>query len=148
MNTHPAIIPATQVPDRRGAVAIMTGVTRDGDWILPRLFRVVAFWGGVDIDLTTARMGPGTSEIEVVCIMAGVDILVPPDIRVECDGDGIMGSFEIERQARSTLSPEAPLVRISGTAFWGAVTVKVIDPNAPDWLEKLGARWSALRGGQ
>jgi hypothetical protein len=143
---HPSVISPTLVPDRRGAVAIMSSAKRDGDWIVPRLFRAFAFWGSVEIDLTAARLGPGESQIEVMCIMGSVDILVPPELRVECEGDPIMGSFEIERETNSTTSPEAPLVRITGTAFWGSVDVKVVDPNAPDWLEKLSARWSTLRG--
>ena len=143
---HPTVIPLTEVPDRRGTVAIMSGVTRDGDWTLPRLFRVFTFWGGAELDLTSVRLGPGTSQIEVVCIMGGVEILIPPDLRVECDGDAIMGGFDIKRETASTTSPEAPLVRISGTAFWGGVEVKVIDPNAPYWLEKLSERWATLRG--
>jgi hypothetical protein len=143
---HSSVISPTLVPDRRGAVAIMAGVKRDGDWIVPRLFRAFAFWGGMEIDLTAARLGPGVTQIEVVCIMGDVTILVPPELRVECEGDPIMASFEIERQISSTTSPEAPLIRVTGTAFWGSVEVKVIDPNAPDWLDRLGARWATLRG--
>jgi hypothetical protein len=143
---HSSVISPTLVPDRRGAVAIMSSVNRNGDWIVPRLFRAFTFWGSMDVDLTSARLGPGKSQIEAVCIMGSITILVPPELRVECEGDPIMGSFEIERQIKSTTSPEAPLVRITGTAFWGAVEVKVVDPNAPDWLERLSARWSTLRG--
>lgn len=142
---YTSVISPTLVPDRRGAVAIMSSAKRDGDWIVPRLFRAFAFWGSVEIDLTAAQLGPGASQIEVVCIMGSVDILVPPELRVECEGDAIMGSFDIDRHVKSTTSPEAPLIRITGTAFWGAVEVKVVDPNAPDWLDRLNARWSTLR---
>ena len=43
------------VPGRRGAVAFLSSTNRDGDWILPRSFRVVAFMGNVELDLTNVR---------------------------------------------------------------------------------------------
>jgi hypothetical protein len=128
------------VPARRGAVAVLSHTRRDADWILPRLFRVFAFWGNAEIDLTNALLGPGTSEIEIRCIMANVEIIVPPDLRVESEVEAVLGSAEVQRHAPSTLSPDAPVVRISGTAFLGSVEIKVIDPNAPGLLERIRRR--------
>jgi cell wall-active antibiotic response 4TMS protein YvqF len=140
---HPAVISPELVPDRRGTVAFLSHVRREGDWILPRLFRAVAFMGNVELDLTRARVGPGTSQIELKAIMGSVEILVPPELRLECEGEPFVASFEVNREAPSATSPDAPLVRITGTAFLASVEVKVIDPNAPGWFEKLRARWLA-----
>jgi hypothetical protein len=74
--------------------------------------------------------------------MANVTVLVPPELRIECEVEPVIGSFEVQREAESTKSPDAPVVRITGTAFMGSVEVKVIYPNAPSWFEKLRARWS------
>ncbi len=137
---HPEVIPTELVPDRRGVVSCLSSVTRSGDWILPRLFRTVTILGNVELDLTRARIGPGTSQIEVVAVMGSIEIIVPPDLRIECDGDPLMGSFEMKGDVRGTSSPDAPLVRITGTAFVGSVEVKVVDPNAPGWFEKLKRR--------
>jgi hypothetical protein len=144
---HRAIVPAEIVPQQRGALAVASYTARSGDWILARRFRAIAFAGAVDLDLTHARIGPGISRIEVRAIMGAVTILVPPDIRVECDGDSILAAFEITRDTAITPLPDAPLVVISGTAFMGAVDVKVVDPNAPGWYEKLRTRWSRARFG-
>ena len=133
------------VPDRRGAVAVLSHLRRDGDWILPRLFRVVSFWGNAEIDLTQALLAPGTSQIEIRCIMASVEIIVPPDVRVESEVDAVMGSAEVRRQVASTTAPDAPCVRITGSAFMGSIEVKVVDPNAPGLLEKIRRR--ITRGG-
>ncbi|HEX5439094.1 MAG TPA: LiaF domain-containing protein [Gemmatimonadaceae bacterium] len=143
---HPTVVAAALVPEHRGAVAFLSHALRDDDWILPRRFRAVAFLGQVELDLSRARIGPGTSEIEVVAIMGNITILVPPELRVECDGDPIVGSFEIKRDVAATAMPDAPLIRVIGTAFMSAVEVKIIDPNAPGWFEKLRARWAATRG--
>jgi hypothetical protein len=136
----PVVIPAELVPERRGAVAFLSNINRDGDWILPRLFRVVSFLGNMELDLTSVRIGPGESHIEIRCIWGNVEITVPPDIRVEVDGHAVVGSFEVSRSAPSTLLPEAPLLCVTGSAVMGNVTINVVDPNAPGWFEKIRAR--------
>ncbi len=134
------IIPAEFVPDRAGTVAFLSSQGRRGDWMLPRLFRVVSVFGNVEIDLTRARVGPGTSRIEVRAMMGNVEIIVPPELRVECDGSGILANFEVDTKAQSLVPWDAPLISIGGTAFMANVEVKVVDPNAPDWLERLATR--------
>ena len=89
------ILPDHLVPDRSGAVAWWSNIKRDGEWILPRIFRTFTFMGNVELDLTSAHIGAGTSEIEIRCIMANVEITVPSDIRVISDGEGLLGSFEL-----------------------------------------------------
>src|SRR4051812_10071806 len=133
---HPTLAPHL-VPERRGAVAVLSHTRRDADWVLPRLFRIFAFWGNVELDLTQALVSEGTSQIEIRCIMGSVQIIVPPDLRVESDVDAVMGSAEVQRAIASTTSPDAPTVRISGSAIMGSIEIKVIDPNAPSFMEKL-----------
>lgn len=133
---HPTSAPHL-VPERRGAVAVLSNMRRDADWILPRHFRIFAFWGNSEIDLTQALLAPGTSEIEIRCIMANVQIIVPPDLRVESEVDAVLGSAEVQRQVSTPAPADAPTVRITGTAFLGAIEIKVIDPDAPSLMERL-----------
>jgi hypothetical protein len=134
------IIPPELVPDQAGTVSFLGSQTRQGDWLLPRLFRVVSAVGNVKIDLTRARVGAGTSRIEVRAVFGNVEIIVPPHLRVECDGTGILSNFELDTRAQLPLSPDAPLISIGGTAFLGNVEIKVVDPDAPDWLDRLTSR--------
>jgi hypothetical protein len=136
---HPTIAPDL-VPERRGAVAFLSHTRREGDWILPRLFRIVAFWGNAEIDLTRALLAPGTSEIEIRCIMASVEIIVPPDLRIESEVEAVIGSAEVHREIASTTSLDAPTVRITGGTFMGSIEIKIVDPNAPSWLDKIRRR--------
>ena len=90
-------VPAHLLQERGGVTVWWSNIKREGEWILPRIFRVFTFMGNVELDLTSARIVDGISEIEIRCIMANVEISVPPDIRVLSDGDGIMGNFEVIR---------------------------------------------------
>jgi predicted membrane protein len=101
----------------------------------------------VKIDLTSARLGAGRSRIELMVIMGSVTVLVPPDIYIECDGDAIVGSFEVHGQKWSAPAPGAPAVHVTGTAFLGSVEIKVVNPNAPSWIKQLKARWAQLNAG-
>jgi hypothetical protein len=140
------LVPAEMVPPIRGVTAFLSAQVRAGDWILPRLFRAVSFWGDVKIDLTRARFGAGTSRIELVVIMASVTVLVPPDVRIECDGDAIIGSFDLQGQKWSAPGEGAPTIHVTGTAFLGSVEVKIVNPNAPSWIQTLRTRWNEVRG--
>jgi hypothetical protein len=140
-----AVIPAEHVPDRAGTVSFLGNQTRQGEWILPRLFRAVSVMGNIVIDLTRARIAAGTSHIEVWCVFGNIEIRVPPELRVECDGSTIAGNFESETKGHLAYSPDAPLVRITGTALLGNVEVKVVDPNEPSWLDKITTRLSGRR---
>ena len=62
---------------------------------------------------------------------------MPPDLRVECEVDAVLGSAEVQRQISTPAPADAPVVRITGTAFLGSIEIKVIDPNAPTFMEKL-----------
>lgn len=137
---HPTVVAAELVPERAGCLSILSSVKRGGDWPLPRNMRAMALLGSVDLDLTRARVGPGTTYLEVRAVLGSVTILVPHDLRVEVDGEPVIGSFDLILKSRQPAPPDAPLVRISGKAVLGSVEVKVIDPNAPKWYERLRAR--------
>jgi len=136
------ILPTHLVPERAGVVAFLSGQKRAGDWILPRLFRAVAALGNVEIDLTAARFAPGTSHIEVRSIFGNIEILVPPHVRVECNGSGVLGNFEQKGTAQSRFPYDAPTIVVDGLAFLGNVEVKVVDPDAPGFVDRLIERFT------
>jgi predicted membrane protein len=139
-------LPEDLIPERSGAVSWWSDVKRNGDWIVPRAFRAFTCMGHVELDLTYARMGSGTTEMELNCFMGAIDVIVPADVRVLCDGDSIVGSFNVDRIGNTTPPADAPTLKVSGTAYFGAVTIKIVDPNAPGWAEKLKAGWASLKG--
>ena len=134
------VVPSEIVPERAGVVSFFGNQTRVGEWILPRLFRVVSIFGNVEVDLTRARVGPGTSRIEILSLFGNVEITVPPEMRVESDGSGMMSNFETDTKVQSVLSQDAPLISVGGSAYFANVEIRVVDPNAPGWFDKLTAR--------
>jgi hypothetical protein len=133
----PLMVPSESVPQQRGVTSVMSHVSRAGDWTLPRLFRVFAVMGEAVIDLTQVRLAPGTSEIEVRAYMGAVKIIVPHNLRVECDGQPLLGEFRVKRRVKTAPSPEAPLVRVSGVALMSSVEIKIVDPAASGWMGRL-----------
>lgn len=116
----------------KGLVSIFSGNEKTGRWELPRHMRVLAIFGGAKLDLRHATVLPGVSVIETLTIFGGIEIIVPPEIDVECDGDAIMGAFTLTRSKKGPASlqppPGAPVVRVIGDAYMGAVTVQVKAP--------------------
>lgn len=112
-----------------GLVSFFSGNKKAGRWELPRHMRVVAICGGAELDLREAVVAPGVSVIETLTIMGGIEITVPPSIHVECEGDAIMGSFALHQSRKGPASvpppPGAPVVRVTGDAYMGGVTVRV-----------------------
>ena len=105
-----------------GAVAIMGGFTRKGEWTVPKDFTAFMFMGGGEIDLREARFAEREVSIHVVAIMGGCEILVPEDATVHVTGIGIMGAFE--HSSSGPGSPDGPVINVNGVAFMGGVEVK------------------------
>jgi hypothetical protein len=120
-------------------LAILSEAKRIGRWVVPPRFRAFALLGNVRIDLTDAVLGNATTEIECFALLGEVRIIAPPGLRIECEGDGLAGEFSM-REPRSYERPvDGPLVRVSGTAVLGTVSIRIIDPNSPDWRARLQA---------
>ncbi len=85
---------------------------------------------GIDLDFRDAVFGPGVSEVHVTSLMAGVAIIVPPHLQVACEGASIMGVFEGMDQGTRQWDPEAPLLRITGSAIMSALEIATRSPGA------------------
>jgi len=115
------------IPQRGGVVGFCASVSRGANWVLPRQLRIAAAPGNVDLDLTRGQIGAGVSEIHAVAVFGNIDIVVPPGVRVECDVHPLLGAFDVTpgaRSANAVMPPDAPVLRISGSAILGCITVK------------------------
>jgi hypothetical protein len=155
--TAPAPAQALEVHrrEKKSMVAIMGGVDRKGNWLPARRNRVLAFMGGADLDFRDVQLPPGVTEVKVAAIMGGVDIIVPPDLAVECEGFAIMGGFGELDRAPVTPDPDQPLLRITGFALMGGFDVQTRLPGESGWQarrrrrkERKARRRKALREAQ
>lgn len=124
----PTLVASRDVPPRGAVFAVMGGQERTGSWIVPRQLKVVVALGGAEIDLREARFGAGVTEIELFVLMGGVNIIVPPGVRVESFGAAFMGGFELKAGDATALSPTHPVLRLSGLAIMGGVETETRYP--------------------
>jgi hypothetical protein len=109
-------------PGTASAVAVFSGASFKGDWVLASQFTAFAMFGGVDLDLRDARFEAPEVTIQASAIFGGVTIIVPDDVVVHVSGAGIFGGFDGPREPVD--ARDAVVVRVTGIALFGGVDVK------------------------
>lgn len=135
-------------PAKKRNVAIFGGFEKKGRWTVPRKMRVVCVFGGAELDFREADFAPGVTELHITAVFGGCDILVPPQLAVECDASAVMGGFE-EINRGHTPDPGRALLRITGLAVFGGVSIETRLPGESRRAAKKRARAErkALAGG-
>jgi predicted membrane protein len=100
-------------------------VRKRGDWEVPEHLQATAIFGSLKLDFREARISAGVTTIHVSSTFASVQIIVPPGLRIECDGSAIMGEFSERRAMSRDPGPGAPTLRIVGMAVFGSVEIKM-----------------------
>ncbi len=110
----------------RTLLAIMGGLVRRGSWLVPKQLRSLAIMGGIELDLRDATLTGAITEIHALALMGGVDITVPPGVRLEVDGLAIMGGFEDQAGSFPAIAQhDAPVIRVTGLALMGGVVTRM-----------------------
>jgi hypothetical protein len=129
-STSTALVPAPSTealstwPERRTVRGILGGFDKKGGWTVARRLKATAFWGGGRLDFREARFAPGVTELRIMAVMGGIEILVPPWLAVECDATSIMGGFEELNRGHGSPDPDRALLRITGFAVMGGVSIE------------------------
>lgn len=118
-------------PQHSLAVAVMGGTERKGRWRVAPTATAVAIMGGVELDLRMATLTSQVTTIRALAIMGGIDIIVPPGVRVEMTGIPLMGGGD-ERVDDEHLSPTAPLIKVQWIALMGGVSVRTKAPKGKE----------------
>ncbi len=119
-------MPAGHERDQGFVVAVMGGATRRGRWTPARTTYSLALMGGTELDFREAVLPRGVTHVQVLAIMGGAEIIVPPGVNVESHGIGIMGGFD--DAGEQDYDPTAPTLRITGMAVMGGVEITVRYP--------------------
>lgn len=107
-------------------VAFWSGSERRGNWQAAGTHTAIAVMGGVTVDLRQASFTEPVTRVACIAIMGGIEVIVPPWVRVTVHGLPIMGGFGADGPAydQSGLPADAPQVIVEGLAVMGGVGVK------------------------
>jgi hypothetical protein len=103
-------------------VAIFGGAERKGRWLVEPHTNVFTLFGGAELDFREAVLSQREVTINITCIFGGVDIKVPPGVRVVDSGMAIFGGRSIA--GGDPEDPNAPVIRLTGFTLFGGVDVK------------------------
>ena len=117
-----AVEPSVGKPSSGSAVAVMSGFSRKGAWVVPADFTAVVVMGGGELDLRDAQFSSPVVNIHATAIMGAIAIIVPEDAEVQVTGVGLLGVFE--HGPTGAGRPGGPKIHIGGVAFWGAVDAR------------------------
>jgi predicted membrane protein len=79
--------------------------------------KISAVFGGIELDLTKAKLAPGRNDLEIACVFGGATIIVPDSWFVTIEVTPILGGFSDSRK----LSPGRSFDTSSQLVIKGAV---------------------------
>lgn len=87
--------------------------------------RISAVFGGMELDLTKAKLAPGRNELEIVFVFGGATIIVPESWYVTIEVTPVLGGFSDSRKLSPgrSVDPGSQLV-IKGTVVFGGGEIK------------------------
>lgn len=122
---RPAAPDAASTASRLNELAIFGGTQRVLNSPEFRGGEAFALFGGVDVDLTRARMAGDHAVIEANALFGGVEIRVPEEWSTSLEGTGLFGGYEDKTvQPRLESSGQAKRLIVRGLALFGGVEVR------------------------
>lgn len=90
---------------------VMSGLEqRTTGWPL-RSGSYVVVMGGADLDLRVADVPDGETYLDLTAIMGAIELIVPPDMSVECEGAAILGGVTVLGQSSGGVISSRTFVR-------------------------------------
>ncbi len=111
-----------QIRSDESMLSVFSATTRKGVWRPSRYTKLLAVFGGADLDYTRAYLPPGEFNVEIMCMFGGVELLVPDGMNVEINGLPIFGG--LENKTSGEYIPGAPTLKVRAVALFGGVEVK------------------------
>lgn len=110
-------------PTRR-IFSVMSESKRRGLWAVPDRLDVTAIMSDLTLDLRSALLNPGVTDIHVRAIMSAVRVFVPPGVRVVGNVRPFMASVTDDSYANLSSDPDVPVIRLTGSAVMAEVSVR------------------------
>jgi hypothetical protein len=136
-----------RLDNRRAVAGVFGRDARDGRWVVPASFPVLAVFGEVELDLREAVLHSGRTIIYATVVAGTLHLIVPAGVAVETSGTSVL-TRTVNRTARmpghgqsgepagtgaagSGAAGGLPVIEIRAVAFGG--TIRVTSPKRPRW---------------
>jgi hypothetical protein len=121
--------PATAGPaPGKYAIAYKGSIRRSGRWRVPGRYTTVVYKGSGWLDLRAAELTDPVTTIRAIAYKSTVKLLVPPGVRVEVTGFGIVQDGTDDETLGYRLPNDAPVIHVRSVAYKGAVEVTTHPP--------------------
>jgi Domain of unknown function (DUF1707) len=122
--------PATGPGPGKYALAYKGSLRRAGRWRVPGRYTAIVYKGGGVLDLRVAELSGPVTTIRAVAYKSKMTILVPPGVRTEISGAGIMqGGADEDPGYR--LAADAPVIHVRALAYKGTIELTTRPPDRP-----------------
>ena len=121
----PVVVDTGRVRPHGFLISILGATNRSGRWIPARKSFALGVLGGISLDFREALLGSGITDVNLLAVLGGIEIIVPPEMAVEVDGMAVLGGFEYHTDTPLRSNPDLPTLRIRGLAVLGGVNVEV-----------------------
>ena len=106
--------------DEVGLVAIFNGVELESHATAFKGGSMLAWYGGIDVDLSEAELAPG-AQLSLHTLFGGIAIKTPPGWRVVSELKTIAGGVQTQEPVPD--DPATPVLTLTGTAVLGGIAV-------------------------
>ena len=113
------------------AIAYKGSVRRSGRWRVPGQYTAVVYKGSGWLDMRAAELTDPVTMIRAVAYKSKVKLLVPPGVRVEVTGFGIVQDGTEDGTLGYRLPSDAPVIHVRSLAYKGTVEIITRPPERP-----------------
>lgn len=106
--------------DELALVAIFDGIKLANRAKAFRGGSMLAWYGGIDVDLTEAQLAPD-AHLRLNALLGGISIRIPPGWRVESSAKALLGGIDV--RTRDADGPDAPTLTVDGFAAMGGIAI-------------------------
>jgi hypothetical protein len=106
--------------DELSLVAVLNGIQLESRAKAFKGGSMLAWYGGIDIDLREAELAPG-ARLSVHTLFGGIAIKTPPTWRVESTAKALFGGVAVPAHADD--DPGAPVLTLEGLVVFGGIDV-------------------------
>ncbi len=114
--------PAVSGADRLNLLALFGGSNHRIEAETFRGGSAVALFGGIDVDLTAARLDPEGAMLDLTAAFGGIEVVVPTQWRVKMSGLPLFGGWD-NKTRTDDASGQAPVLTVRCLAAFGGIEV-------------------------